>query len=175
MRQVRLARSAAFTSARSRVRRRTVLAVPSYDQRKALQRRAIAELQAATATRPEHPGVLFHAALALADVREVRQLAAAAGARARAHGRCAQLDAALELVRRSLAQDRGHAPSWNLLAVLLSSRKQVGRACVRAGAARCTRALAAAARGAGGVRGGPGGAARQQQVGVHAGAQPGRA
>ena len=78
--------------------------VSTFSNRKSLQRRALAVLQLAYKHSPSHHKVLFSLACLYADIREIGM--------------------SLSILKHCLQLDRGHAQSWNLLALLLSSQKK---------------------------------------------------
>ena len=78
--------------------------VSTFQNRKSLQRRALAVLQLAYKHSPSHHKLLFSLACLYADIREV--------------------GLSMSVVRQCLAIDRSHVQSWNLLALLLSAQKK---------------------------------------------------
>ena len=78
--------------------------VSTFQNRKSLQRRALAVLQLAYKHSPSHHKLLFSLACLYADIREI--------------------GLSMSVVRQCLAIDRSHVQSWNLLALLLSAQKK---------------------------------------------------
>ena len=78
--------------------------VSTFQNRKSLQRRALAVLQLAYKHSPSHHKLLFSLACLYADIREI--------------------GLSMSVVRQCLAIDRSHVHSWNLLALLLSAQKK---------------------------------------------------
>jgi tetratricopeptide (TPR) repeat protein len=78
--------------------------VPSFAERKKLQRQSLALLRRAYEQCPANQAAVFHLALVYADVRDIPN--------------------AYKMVKKSLKMDRSDAYSWTLLAMLLTCKKQ---------------------------------------------------